>query len=543
MIDSPHDILLSSWTLHNILPSIPSLNNVVAPKVENLRKKIMWCDKGIEEYQQLILPHLERLQKLWLSASSKSSTSLLLESTNNVLTSCASLTNTTTSLAEKSDQKSKPTPPALISSKNKLLKKYKNMKENTLKYTNSGNTHLIGSIKAKYNKSRMAHKKLSRQFKAKDALKRDSEFNTFPQEPSMIHKRIKTSRRCYAGKVQKLTVGSKIYEGDSVGDGFFDSISALKTHDVESSFSSPYFEDFSCHYENIIKLCKSGEIIPPISEKDSFELLQIIRPNVNDFYSVTPNHYNFAGPAGWKHFNLLLNVFLSDVNNTSIKEINTVYACILFKGHGKDKSSDRSYRTISTCPVVAKALDLYIRDLNIQEWNKKQAETQFQGEGSSHELAAVLLTETIQHSLYCLYFLKQPLFTLYLDAKSAFDVVLRELLIKNLFHANTSGHTLLYLNNRLENRETVIDWDGTLMGPVLDNNGLEQGGPNSTDFYKIFGEEQLSTAQLSSLGVSLGEITVSGIGQADDTALLSNRIQNLMYLQGSQVSYRPCKVY
>ena len=343
----------------------------------------------------------------------------------------------------------------------------------------------------------------------------------------MIHKRIKTSRRCYAGKVQKLTVGSKIYEGDSVGDGFFDSISALKTHDVESSFSSPYFEDFSCHYENIIKLCKSGEIIPPISEKDSFELLQKMRPNVNDFYSVTLNHYNFAGPAGWKHFNLLLNVFLSDVNNTSIKEINTVYACILFKGHGKDKSSDRSYRTISTCPVVAKALDLYIRDLNIQEWNKKQAETQFQGEGSSHERPAVLLTETIQHSLY---FLKQPLFALYLNAESAFDVVLRELLIKNLFHANTSGHTLLYLNNRLENRETVIDWDGTLMGPVLDNNGLEQGGPNSTDFYKIFGEEQLSTAQLSSLGVSLGEITVSGIGQADDTALISNRIQNLMYL-------------
>ena len=68
-------------------------------------------------------------------------------------------------------------------------------------------------------------------------------------------------------------------------------------------------------------------------------------------------------------------------------------------------------------------------------WAAAQAETQFQGSGSSHELAAILLTETIQHSLFSL---KLPIFILYLDAQSAFDVVLRELLIKNLyFSCNT----------------------------------------------------------------------------------------------------------
>ena len=184
---------------------------------------------------------------------------------------------------------------------------------------------------------------------------------------------------------------------------------------------------------------------------------------------------------------------------------------------GKDKTSDRSYRTISTCPVVAKALDLYIRDLNINSWNQNQAETQFQGEGSSHELAAVLLTEAIQHSLYTL---KQPCYILFLDAQSAFDVVLTELLVRNLFNCNTSGHSLLYLNNRFENRQTCIDWDGHLMGPVHDQRGLEQGGVSSSDFYKIYGKEQLSTAQDSKLGVSLGNLTVSGIGQADDTGLV-----------------------
>ena len=161
-----------------------------------------------------------------------------------------------------------------------------------------------------------------------------------------------------------------------------------------------------------------------------------MKPNVNDFFSVTPNHYSYAGPAGWKHFHLLLTALISNINTTSVKEINTVLAIILFKGHNKDKSSDRSYRTISTCPVVAKALDLYIRNLNIEDWNLDKPDTQFQGEGSSHELAAVLLTEVIQQSLYCF---KKPIFVLYLDAKSAFDIVLKELLIKNLFHCNTTG--------------------------------------------------------------------------------------------------------
>ena len=268
-------------------------------------------------------------------------------------------------------------------------------------------------------------------------------------------------------------------------------------------------------------------------------------PDVTDFFGLTPNHYNYAGPAGWDHFYRLLNALINDISNITIFEVNAVHACIFFKGHGKDKSSSRSYRTISTCPVVAKALDLFIRDLCLDVWNKDQAETQFQGEGSTHELAAVLLTETIQHSLYSL---EEPVFILYLDAKSAFDVVIREFLVKNLFSLTDCCYqSVLYLNNRLENRKTFLDWNGQLMGPIHDEQGLEQGGVNSSDLYKIFGKEQLSLAQRSSLGVPFGNsvgvggsvrdgdgdgdgLTVSSVGQADDTCLVSNNVYHLFYL-------------
>ena len=523
LVDSHHDIILSSWTLVDEIPNDDCHENLVAPRVPNLRHKVIWTDAGVEAFQDMVLPHLARLQDLWLCSPSKTSCSLLLESTNSVLTKCASLTNKTVSLAHHLEPKSACTPRPVKISGNKLLRKAKRLKNLTSQY--GCDSEDIKNLRIDYKKSRMMHRKLSRQFKAKDACVRDQNLLS---NPAATFSRIRASKRGKLGKINKLKVDDKTYVAEAVPDGFFDAISELKARDTESLKRSNHFQDFSRDFSHILEICKAGASIPVISLEDSHKLLQRMKPSVNDFYSVTPNHYNYAGPAGWNHFHLLLNSLITDVNNTTIEEINTVYACILFKGHGKDKSSSRSYRTISTCPVVAKALDLHLRDMHIDSWNKDQSETQFQGEGSSHELASLLLTECIQHSLYTL---NEPLFVLYLDAKSAFDVVLCELLIKNLFAINNKGdQSLLYLNNRLENRQTFIDWDGQLMGPIYDEQGVEQGGINSSDLYKVFGKEQLELAQKSSLGVSLGNLTISGIGQADDTALLTNSIQKLFYL-------------
>ena len=135
-----------------------------------------------------------------------------------------------------------------------------------------------------------------------------------------------------------------------------------------------------------------------------------------------------------EHFHFLLNIIIDEVNLSTLEELNTVWACILWKGHGKDKESDRSYRTISTCPLLAKALDSYVGELYSGGWADVQASTQFQGNGSSHELAALLLTESLNYSLFCS---KKPAFILLLDAKSAFDLIPRQNIIVNAFKAGT----------------------------------------------------------------------------------------------------------
>ena len=134
--------------------------------------------------------------------------------------------------------------------------------------------------------------------------------------------------------------------------------------------------------------------------------------------------------------------------------MNTIYACVLFKGHGKDKEQARSYRTISTCPLLVKALDCYIRELALDRWTQQQAPTQFQGRGMSHELASILLTESIQYSLNAS---NRPLYALFLDARSAFDRVIKEILIRNIYNSGIKDQTLIYLDKRLDSIRTFCD--------------------------------------------------------------------------------------
>ena len=332
-------------------------------------------------------------------------------------------------------------------------------------------------------------------------------------------------------------VGDKKYSGDNVKAGFYDSIKTLRSKDTNHNPSK--IIDFKEDYKNILYLCKDKVDLPSISLEKSTSILHQLKSSVQDIFNITTLHYINAGESGLQHFNFLLNCIIENVNLASVEELNTMYALLLHKGHGKVHTLDKSYRTISTCPLLSKAMDLYIRELHLSKWKLQEAPTQYQGEGSSHELAGLMITEVIRHSCFTL---KQPIYLLFLDAKSAFDRVVPELLIRNLFLSGMNGNSLVYLNNRLTNRATYLEWNKTIMGPIKDELGLEQGGLNSSDMYKLYNNELLISAQKSEQGVDLGgRLIVSATGLADDTVLSANSLSCLSYILHLTKNY--CKKY
>ena len=471
------DLLFSTWIVRPLVNvDVNSSLNIRAPKLDNSRHKIIWSDQGIQKYQETIVPHLSRLQILWLSTSpTKSSMQLLLQATNEALTTCARSSNHTIDLSLQITQKSKSIPRKVRLSARKLKNIWRKL--TYAKLSTDVTREYTESLESSFKRQRYLHRKLVRMHLATDANSRDE---NLLRDPKLTYRKIRKSRRTLSGKVCSLKVGEKLYTGEQVPDGFYESVLKLKTK-TEDVDNSQYFHDFKLDYLHILEMCRSEARMAPITDIEALKILERMKPDVLDFFSVTPYHYLYAGPAGWQHFTLLLNALIYDLSNIDLSEVNRAYACILFKGHGRDKTSSRSYRTISSCPVVAKALDILIRDRHVEQWNLHQAPTQFQGEGSSHELAGILLTECVQYSLHTL---KRPMFALYLDAQSAFDVVQRELLIKNLYDVQGASQDLLYVDKRLAARETVVEWSGSLMGPINDEQGLEQGGINSSEFYK-----------------------------------------------------------
>ena len=519
LITSHHDALRSSFILARGDPASSAPDLPLAPEIKNSRVKILWNEEGILQYQKCVSTNLSKLRSSWLDPSSEVSFSVLLQSTNSFLDMCARETNGFISLGVTPTEKSTKIPKYLRKSEKMLLKSYRMMKAKTSPDTITAHAQ-----------QKRHHRQLLRYHEIQRGYSRDRVLDKLcSSSPSQAYKSIKSVRSSKVKKISKLHVGNRIFTGNKVPDGMYESIRCLKTEQDSENISNEH-PDFSKEYLFILEICRAGKAIPPISKHDSDKILNSIRKNVNDFYSITALHYTNAGFAGYEHFNLILNAIISNINLAGLSELNTIYACVLYKGHAKDRTSERSYRTLSTCPLLAKGLDIYVRSLSVKDWNRQQAPTQYQGQGMSHELAALLLTETVQHSLNVS---KLPVFAIFLDAKSAFDRVKKDILIRNLFTAGTSGHALLYLDKRLSNRQTFCDFDRRLMGPIKDTRGLEQGAVSSSDEYKLYNNEQASSSQQSKLGVPLRDTVISCISLADDASLLSNNIhdlKNLLYL-------------
>ena len=534
-VDSHHDVLLSSFCIPPVLvPPEKNGKNISAPKIVNARHKIIWSESedALKEYETLVSLHLPRIRQTWLNTDSLISMSVLLQCTNMVLTQSAMLLNKFVSLSSPPTSKSAKIPSIIRRSNNSVVRISKLLKVQLRNPNYSG--IVVENTRAKYKALRAKHQRIVRRQRMLENTNRDTKmFSILGSKPSDFFNAVRRSKKSANVQVHKLHVDGKVYEGDTVGDGFYDNIEHLKTQEHSSLSSSPNFLSAELEYKNILRICQEKMTIPLISLDKTRKILQSIRPAVMDHSSITGYHYRHSGVQGLLHLQHLVNAFISDVSNMSLEELNTTWACILHKGHGKDKYKAENYRTISCCPFLSKVIDTYLCDMFSHIWHEEQALSQFQGPGSNHELAALLLTECVQVSLNSL---KKPIFILYLDAKSAFDLVLRQVLIPKLYHYGIQDQGLLMFDNRLKHRKTVCEWRTHLMGPISDLWGLEQGGKNSSDLYKVYNNDQLKAAQDSQLGVDLGgdvPLTISAIGQADDVALVSNDIfslQNLLHL-------------
>ena len=267
-----------------------------------------------------------------LDPSSEASFSVLIQSTNAFLDKCARETNKFTNIATVKKVKSFKKPKYFIKSEKILLRSYRKLRSTNITSTEYKNLSEI------HGRHKSHHNQLIRYIKIQDGYSRDKILDGLcSSDPSTAFKSIKSHLNSKNRKISKLQVGKRTYLGDQVPDGMYESIKNLKTVPVSNVHDDDH-PDFSEEYRLILDICKAGKKIPPLTREKSAKILDYIRKNVNDFYSITALHYVNAGRSGYEHFHHLLNAIIENVNLTGLTELNTIYACILFKGHGKDRT-------------------------------------------------------------------------------------------------------------------------------------------------------------------------------------------------------------
>ena len=153
-------------------------------------------------------------------------------------------------------------------------------------------------------------------------------------------------------------------------------------------------------------------------------------------------------------------------------------------------------------------------------------------DGSNHELCVLTLTEVIIHAVK---HLKIPIVAAFLDKKAAFDSVLKEHVVREVFKAaeHLPTQSILYMARRLESRRTFLQYQHSLMGPIDDDRGVEQGGIKSNRQFQLVSDNELEAANSSGLGIPIGDTNISALGLADDESLVaptSERLQALIHI-------------
>ena len=403
LFSSHHDIILTKFTLPSQGEEPKPCDLVTAPRTHMERFKILWDDNGIDSYRDLVSHQLQQVRESWEDPCSVSLTSVFLEATNHVLSFAAASTNPSTSLTEKRATKPDKIPPNIRAAKRKVQRRYRC-------YTYSPTASNLRQLEL----VRKAYKQAVRLARLRQSVSRDQKLDTIlTDNPSKLYCYLRNSKKCKTSRIEKLKVGEKVYVGNQVGDGLYESMSSLKTCDVAALSKDPLLSEHFSNYDHILKICQDKQNIPLVSNAKAAELLKRMKKNVTDIYGITAQHYNYAGQSGITHLASQLNSILTDIKNGGIMELNLTLGLIYYKCHQKDKNSDRSYRTISTCPLVAKVLDLYIRDLYQTKWDACTAPTQYQAPGSCHDLASLMITELVQYSLHIR---DLPVYLLVLDA-------------------------------------------------------------------------------------------------------------------------------
>ena len=226
LISSHHDMVISSLPCPSV-PYIPPPPAIVAPRVPNTRVKVLWNQEGQHQYENLLSSALPLLQHSLLSPDSPSLTSILLDCTNFALNRAAEASFKTLQLSKPPTQRKLSINIDVKHAQSVALKAAQSLQATRSSLSSSPN-EIQAALSAK-SSATSALRSVVRSTTRQHARERDELLHSvLSSDPSKLHTAVRKAKNVGVPAVHLLQVGNHTYAGNSVPDGFYESLLNLK---------------------------------------------------------------------------------------------------------------------------------------------------------------------------------------------------------------------------------------------------------------------------------------------------------------------------
>ena len=347
------------------------------------------------------------------------------------------------------------------------------------------------------------------------------------EDSKLFHKLVRNQRGKSRAVIPQLEVHGEVHRGDNaIRNAWKTHFEALATPTNSDKLDSVYQNIVDYDVDVIKDLFENGR--ESISDTTIDEVTEAVKSlnkgKAPDIYSITAEHIIYGGN---QLIVTLCEVFNAIIHLQCVPDILKAGTITpVFKKKGS-KLEAKNYRGITVLPVVAKLLELILRE-RLRYCIDQQQNPMQRGFtcGSSPLFCALIIEEFIRETTGK----KGTSLTAYLDAKTAFDVVYHNSLLRKLYHMGIGGGLWNILNSFYENAGSVVKWMGAASAEFSVQQGVRQGGILSADLYKVYINQLLDRLYLSGFGAMLGDIICNAPTCADDLSTLSDSSKELQML-------------
>ncbi|MCG8046395.1 MAG: reverse transcriptase domain-containing protein, partial [Candidatus Thiodiazotropha endolucinida] len=326
--------------------------------------------------------------------------------------------------------------------------------------------------------------------------------------------------------IDELHVGDKIFPEDSILSGFYEHFKELASNKPNQDFDNKYLNLIEEESAVIYMICStSNNSLNPVTDKEIQDAAKSLnRGKAADVYGVTAEHIYHGGPILLNTVKSLTNTIL--VSNTVPASLKLGILNPVYKNKGNIKDS-QYYRGITITPVLTRLIEAILK-ARIKPALLSQQNAFQRGftENSSPMNCSLIVEEFYRNNRD----LSKPTYIGFMDAKSAFDVVIHSNLMRRLYNVGVEPNEWLTINSLHHNSLTAVKWKGELSSTFVNCQGVRQGGVLSADLYKLYNNPLLDRIKSLGIGARIGDIDIQAPTCADDLTVLSNNPYDLQLL-------------